>query len=437
MSSYKTRPTPGNTEWFTHDRFGMFIHWGLYALPARNEWIKQIEHISEEHYDKYFKYFDPDLFQPEEWAKTAREAGMKYVVITSKHHDGFCLFDSKYTDYKATNTPAGRDLLKECIDAFRKEGLRIGLYYSLLDWHHPHFTIDLWHPRAYDDNAKELNEGRDMKIYAQYMRDQVREIMTNYGQIDIMWFDWSYSGCYDEKVPSPKGKGAVDWEAEELIKVAREINPEVIIDNRTEIEQDLWTPEQYQVTDWKKHEKTGELVVWEACHTLSGSWSYHRDEASWKSPEMLISMLIQTVSHGGNFMMNVGPTSRGYLDKRAVNALEAYHEWMQYNSRSIYGCTKAEPEFQAPYGCIYTQSLDGKRLYVHLTDYPFKWLALPNLAGKVDYAQFLFDGSELEFRNGTSDSGNQKPEEDADALIMTLPIVKPNVTIPVIELFLK
>ena len=154
MSSYVTRKTPGNTEWFRQDRFGMFIHWGLYAMPARHEWVKHNESITEEHYQKYFERFDPDLYDPRDWAKRAKAAGMKYAVLTSKHHEGFCMFDSQYTDYKCTNTPAGRDLVKEYVEAFRAEGLKVGFYYSLIDWHHPHFTIDTLHPRRNDPDAK-------------------------------------------------------------------------------------------------------------------------------------------------------------------------------------------------------------------------------------------------------------------------------------------
>ena len=440
MSSYVTRKTPGNTAWFRDARFGMFIHWGIYALPARHEWIKNIECIPEEKYDVYFRHFDPDLFNPREWAKAAKAAGMKYAVLTTKHHDGFCLFDSQYTDYKATNTPAGRDLVREYVDAFRAEGLRIGFYYSLIDWHHPQFPIDYLHPRRNDPNAFELNQGRDMRIYAQYMRDQVRELLTNYGKIDILWFDWSYP----EPPVQPgkewmKGKGRNEWESEKLIAVARELQPEIIIDNRADIEQDLWTPEQYQVTEWVRHRKTGELVTWEACQTFSGSWGYFRDEATWKSPEMLIRMLINTVSLGGNLLMNVGPTARGEFDGRAKNALAAFEKWMHVNGRSIYGCTMAEPDIlpALPRDCRFTQSQDGKRLYLHLFAYPFGHVLLHGLAGRVEYAQFLHDGSEIGITEGKIDHFSEGAKVTEDTLVLNLPVVKPDVVVPVIELFLK
>jgi len=438
MSSYTVRKTAGDTGWFTKDRFGMFIHWGLYALPARHEWVKNRECTPEDVYNRYLNYFDPDMYDPKEWAKMARAAGMKYAVLTSKHHEGFCMFDSKFTDYKCTNTPAGRDLVKEYAEAFRAEGLKVGFYYSLIDWHHPDFTIDRIHPRRNDPEAEKLNEGRDMKRYAQYMRDQVTELLTNYGKIDILWFDFSYPAPDGGRWPV--GKGRDDWESEKLIALARSINPGIIIDNRSDIEQDLWTPEQYQPVEWLKHEKTGELVTWEACQTFSGSWGYHRDEMTWKSPEMLIRMLINTVALGGNLLMNVGPTARGYLDKRAQDALAVYAEWMKYNGRSIYGCTMAEPDIlpSLPPDCRFTQNAaDGKRLYLHIFAWPFVHLQLPGLAGRVAYAQFLHDGSEIAFTERGIKHFSVGLPDDNGLFVLELPVVKPDVVVPVVELFLK
>ena len=440
MSSYAIKKTPGDTTWFRHDRFGMFIHWGLYALPARHEWVKTREKISEEKYQKYFDHFDPDLYDPEEWARQAKAAGMKYVVMTAKHHEGFCMFDSKYTDYKCTNTPAGRDLIREYTDAFRKAGLRVGFYYSLIDWHHPDFTIDTIHPRKLDSNVAELNQGRDMKRYAEYMRNQVEELLTNYGQIDLLWFDFSY----DNWNPAPddqswmKGKGKDDWESEKLLALIRKLQPNIIINNRTGIDQDLVTPEQYQPLEWIQDQKTGEYLTWEACQTFSGSWGYYRDEQTWKSPQMLIELLINSVARGGNLLMNIGPTSRGYIDYRAEAALKVYADWMKYNSRSIYGCTMAEPDFKEPRGCRFTQSEDGKRLYIHLMEYPFQNLLLPDMADKIEYAQFLHDGSEILYsESATNQAGDDTLGDLSGTVIMNIPPVKPPMVVPVIEIFLK
>jgi alpha-L-fucosidase len=424
-------PTVGDTRWFVHDRFGMFIHWGLYALAARHEWMKNRERLNDTLYQKYFDHFNPDLFDPALWAKNAREAGMKYLVITSKHHEGFCMWDSKYTDYKVTNTPYGKDILARVVDAFRSEGLRIGFYYSLLDWHHPHFTIDGMHPLRDEPAAEELNKGRDMKNYASYMRDQVRELLTQFGRIDILWLDFSYPG---KDYRGLSGKGRDDWQSEQLYNLVRELAPEIIMNNRLDYYDsppDIYTPEQVQPTEWVK--VNGKPVVWEACQTFSGSWGYHRDESTWKSPEQLIQMLINTVSCGGNLLMNVGPTGRGTFDERAISALQVYQKWMALHSRSIYSCTQSD--FTPPANVRYTQN--GNRLYAHIFSWPFRQLALPGLSGKVAYMQLLHDASEIEFREPGDTTSYDQLTPESDLVIANLPVVKPNVVVPVVEIFLK
>ena len=330
--------------------------------------------------------------------------------------------------------------MREFTDAFRAEGLRVGLYYSLLDWHHPDFTIDVHHPRRDDPDARAQNEGRSMARYCEYVRNQVRELLTGYGKIDVLWFDFSYpEQCGTGDKAWMKGKGAEDWEAEKLIALARSLQPRILIDNRTGIEQDIWTPEQYQLGDWLRHPETGERLVWEACQTFSGSWGYYRDETSWKSPGQLIRMLVNTVSAGGNLLMNVGPTARGCFDRRACKALTVFADWMKYNSRSIYGCTMAEPDLLAacPRDCRMTQSQDGTRLYLHLFAYPFAHLELRGLAGRVEYAQFLADGSELRFTEGRAEHFSLGAAEGEDLLVIELPVQKPDGEVPVIELFLR
>ncbi|HOD49152.1 MAG TPA: alpha-L-fucosidase [Candidatus Hydrogenedentes bacterium] len=419
----KPAPVKGDMKWFVESRFGMFIHWGLYALPARHEWIKQYEEIPDEVYDRYFKFFEPDLFDPKSWARMAREAGMKYFVITTKHHEGFCLFDSKFTDYKATNTPCGKDLIKEVVDAFRAEGLRAGFYYSLIDWHHPDFPIDALHSMRNHPGAKKLNRSRDMAKYREYLLNQVRELLTNYGRIDIMWFDFSYPRA---KLGDLGGKGRDDWGSEMILKLVRELQPHVIVDNRLDLpaaKADIHTPEQFQPREWVT--VNGKPVHWETCQTFSGSWGYHRDESTWKSPEQLIQMLVNSVSCGGNLLMNVGPTARGTFDPRAQDALAVYRDWMALHGRSIYGCTQSE--FTAPDHCRLTQN--GKRLYVHLFAWPFRHLHFDGMADKVEYAQLLNDASEIHFKKDTNSARK--------TLILELPVKKPAVVAPVLELFLK
>ena len=428
----KTVASEPRTKWFTEARFGMFIHWGLYALPARHEWIRHNEKIRDEDYQKYFDAFNPDLFNAREWAAAAKAAGMKYAVLTTKHHEGFCLFDSKFTDYKATNTPFGRDIIREYVDAFRAEGLGIGFYYSLIDWHHPHFVLDnrIGPYREAADRA-ELNKGRDQKKYAKYMRDQVTELLTNYGKIDILWFDFSYPSADGNP---ETGKGRDNWESEKLYALTRKLQPNIIIDNRLDLpgSGDIHTPEQYTPLDGIKDEK-GELVVWEGCQTFSGSWGYHRDESTWKSPKQCVEMLINHVSRGGNLLMNVGPTGRGYFDTRALDRLGAYGNWMKYNSRSIYGCTFSP--FKEAEHTRYTYNPETKRLYIHLFSYPFKDMILPDLAGKIKYAQFLHDASELFVSTSTEVWGTNPPP--AGSVRLELPTIAPDQLVPVVELFLK
>jgi alpha-L-fucosidase len=427
----KPKPTAGDTSWFVHDRFGMFLHWGLYALPARHEWVKSREEIDDEHYQPYFDHFDPDLYDPREWARMARAAGMKYVVLTAKHHEGFCLWDSQYTDYKVTNTPYGKDLLKPYVEAFRAEGLRVGFYYSLIDWHHPDFPIDIFHPLRNRPDVAELNKGRDMRRYAAYMRNQVRELLTDYGRIDVIWFDFSYPERPYNGLP---GKGQADWESQDLLDLARELRPEIIVDNRLDLprdQADIYTPEQFQPREWVQ--VNGQPVVWEACHTFSGSWGYHRDETTWKSPEQLVKLLVNTVALGGNLLMNVGPTARGLFDTRAQAALGVYGEWMRLHSRAIYGCTQSA--HRAPADCRFTQN--GDRLYLHIFSWPFRHLHLDGFAGKVAYAQLLHDASEIKLLEPGKHDEWSIAEVASDTLTLDLPVNRPDVVVPVIELFLR
>lgn len=425
---------PERANWFIHDRFGMFIHWGLYALGARHEWLMNFEEIDPATYRKYFEHYDPDLYNPHEWAETARRAGMKYAVITAKHHEGFCNWDSQLTDYKVTNTPYGKDVLQEWVTAFREAGLKIGFYYSLIDWHHPDFTIDSMHALRNHHDAFEMNKTRDMNRYRQYLHGQVRELLTNFGKIDLIWFDFSYpERKWHDGTP---GKDHTDWDSENLLKLVRELQPEILVNNRLDLPfgaADFYTPEQYQPESWPTNQ--GQRVMWELCQTFSGSWGYYRDEQTWKSPDQLIKMLINTVACGGNLLMNVGPTARGTFDKRANAALDVYHEWLKVNGRAIYGCTQSD--FTPPFGCRYTQN--GNRLYLHIFNWPFQEISLPGLAGKVEYAQLLNDASEILLASPHHITlvGEEAPEVEAGTLTLTLPVQKPDVQVPVIELFLK
>ncbi|AHF15258.1 alpha-L-fucosidase [Niabella soli] len=413
-------------EWWTDARFGMFIHWGLYAEAARHEWVKQRERMTTAQYQKYFDHFNPDEFDPKKWAKEAKAAGMKYAVLTTKHHEGFCLFDSKYTDYKATNTPAKRDLVKEFVEAFRAEGIKIGFYYSLIDWHHPDFTIDRVHPQRLGENATEadyaaLNKGKDMRRYREYLHNQVKELLTNYGKIDILWLDFSY--------PGKNGKGHEDWGGVDLLKMIRKLQPGIIIDNRLDLNNytdgyDFETPEQVKPSALQKYKGK----YWETCQTFSGSWGYYRDENTWKTHRQLLDLLITSVANGGNLILNVGPTARGEFDYRANHALDSLSYWMHANNKSIYNCTYPPDNYKLPESADIRQTYNPhtKRLYLHLFAYPADGkLVLPGFANKISYAQFLNDASELLYK---TEGGN---------IILQLPKQQPPYAVPVIELFLQ
>jgi alpha-L-fucosidase len=418
--------------WLTHARLGMFVHWGLYSLAARHEWVMSREFTPLAEYERYATHFEADRYDPRAWAKAAKGAGMEYVVLTTKHHEGFCLWDSALTDYKATNTPFGRDAVAEFVDAVRAEGLRVGFYHSLIDWHHPDFTIDGLHPRREDADVAAQNAGRDMARYREYLHGQVRELLTGYGQVDYLFFDFSYPDGLGHHAQLP-GKGAPDWDADNLLAMVRDLQPGIIVNDRLGIPGDLITPEQYQPDG--PMERDGVPVVWEACQTLNGSWGYDRDNDDYKSPDLLVRMLIDGVAKDGNLLLNVGPTGRGDLDPRAVESLAGIGAWMDRHARSIRGA--GATDFTPPPDARYTRA--GNRLYLHLFAWPFGHLQLPGLAGKVTYAQFLHDSSEVAYSEIDPDQAGWNTTPDGPApgtLTLTLPTRRPDVAVPVVELFL-
>ena len=332
-------------QWFREARFGMFIHWGLYAIPARGEWVRSNERMPEEKYLPYFDEFDPVDYDPKAWARAAKAAGMRYAVLTAKHHDGFCLFDSRYTDFKSTKTKLGRDIVRDFLDAFRAEGLRVGLYYSLLDWHHPDYPHyeDRHHPMGACPEYS--NENRDFDRYLDYMHGQVRELCEDYGKIDILWFDFAYDDMRGEK-----------WRAAELADMVRSLQPGVILDNRLEVSgEGFGSLYECAPTPWHGDFVSPEKIIppnglqdvqgndlcWEACVTMNHNWGYCATDRYYKPADMLIRKLVECVSKGGNMLLNVGPDARGNIPSESLERLAAIGKWMRLNSRSVIGCGKA------------------------------------------------------------------------------------------------
>lgn len=383
-------------EWFKEARFGMFVHWGLYAIPARGEWIRSTEKISIEDYQTYFNEFNPKDYKPKEWARLAKAAGMKYAILTAKHHDGFCLFDSKLTDYKSTNTKCGRDLVREFLDAFRAEGIQVGLYYSLLDWHHkdyPHYK-DMHHPMR--DNKEYDGAVHNFDNYLEYMHGQIEELCANYGKIDLMWFDFAYGDMKGEK-----------WKATELMEMVRKYQPDIIVDNRLEVSGegfgsiatsnpttysgDYVSPEQI-IPPNGFFDECGNEVAWEACITMNDNWGYTSLDKNFKPAPMIIKKLVECVSKNGNMLLNVGPDANGRIPKESIQVLMDISDWMNINGRSIYGC-KASNISKPENGRI-TQN--GKYIYYHIMENSIGYVPLYGVnKDEVDKIRLLSDGSEL------------------------------------------
>jgi alpha-L-fucosidase len=438
-------------KWWTDARFGLFIHWGLYAETGRTTNVKSAEGLSDAEYQQYFDTFNPDLYNPKEWARAARNAGMRYVVITAKHQEGFCLWDSKYTDYKITNTPYKKDALKPFVEAFRNEGLKVGFYYSGADWHHPDLPIGYGSQPMSKKPAgwEKMNEGRDIKKYVEYAQNQLGELLKDFGKIDLLWSDYGadYSKNGDE---------------DGLVRLIRGQQPHILLNDRffkpvrfSDLgwKWDYRSPEQTMPIKWMETE--GKKVPWELCDTMEGYWGYGRDvpinyRHGWKRPRQLLVLLIESVSKGGNLLLNIGPTARGTFNRNSMERLEAMGAWMKEHSRAIYGCTAAPPEFKTPANSLLTYNPETKRVYVHLLEWPTRLLHLDGaFHGKVKAVRLLNDSSEVlpASRGAWSfvwDEGQDILGSDARAALKTpgtftlkLPIVQPDVEIPVIELILK
>lgn len=383
-------------QWFVQARFGMFIHWGLYAVPARGEWVRSNERMPEEKYMPFFREFDPSAADPKAWVQAAKEAGMGYVILTAKHHDGFCLFDSELTDFKSTNTPMGRDIVREFLEAGREAGLKVGLYYSLIDWHHPDFPHhgDRYHPMRSDPAAS--NEERDFKRYLAYMHGQVKELCTRYGRLDVLWFDFSYNQLRGEA-----------WRANELADMVRTLQPGILLNNRLEVSGegfgslaqgepapchgDFVSPER-MVPPEGLFDPQGRPLYWETCTTMNHSWGYCAGDPWYKPASLLLKKLVECVSKGGNFLLNVGPDGNGRIPRQAMDALKYLGQWMQINGESIRGCGPSGME-KPEWGRITRRE---NVLYLHIYENALGPLPLYGIpAEKIRAMRLLQDGREI------------------------------------------
>lgn len=383
-------------QWFVQARFGMFIHWGLYAVPARGEWVRSNERMPEEKYMPFFREFDPSAAEPKAWVQAAKEAGMGYVILTAKHHDGFCLFDSELTDFKSTNTPMGRDIVREFLEAGREAGLKVGLYYSLIDWHHPDFPHhgDRYHPMRSGPAAS--NEERDFERYLAYMHGQVKELCTRYGRLDVLWFDFSYNQLRGEA-----------WRANELADMVRTLQPGILLNNRLEVSGegfgslaqgepapchgDFVSPER-MVPPEGLFDPQGRPLYWETCTTMNHSWGYCAGDPWYKPAPLLLKKLVECVSKGGNFLLNVGPDGNGRIPRQAMDTLKYLGQWMQINGESIRGCGPSGME-KPEWGRITRRE---NVLYLHIYENALGPLPLYGIpAEKIRAMRLLQDGREI------------------------------------------
>ena len=290
-------------KWWHDARFGMLIHWGLYSVLGRHEWVMENEGIPVREYEPLAKQFRPKPHAPRDWAALAKVAGQKYMVMTTKHHEGFCNFATQTTDYCAPKQGPGRDLVEEYVEAARNEGLRIGFYYSLMDWHHPDGARC-----KYDEGAR--------RRFVDYIHAHIRELMTNYGKIDVLWYDVSW----------PLDRAG--WESEKMNKMVFDLQPDIIVNNRNKLAGDFSTPEQH-ITASK------EGRAWESCMTLNDSWGYQAADDNWKSPQAVLRNLITCCRDTGNYLLNIGPKPDGSVPDESVRILHEVGQWMNRNGDSV------------------------------------------------------------------------------------------------------
>jgi len=343
-------------EWWHAAKFGMFIHFGLYSQHARHEWAMEEEAIPIGEYMALDKQFDPKPGSQRAWAKLARAAGMKYMVMTTKHHEGFCNFDTKLTDYCAPKQAPGRDLVREYVEAARAEGLRVGFYYSLMDWHHP-------------DGARCATDPEARKRFVAYTHGLIRELMTNYGKIDILWYDVSW----------PLDREG--WESEKMNAMVRELQPEIIVNNRNQMPGDFSTPEQKIVAETNGR-------AWESCMTLNDSWGYQRADDDWKSSKTIVRNLIGCARDGGNYLLNIGPRGDGSVPEESVQVLTEVGHWMAANGDTIYKSDLCQPR-RSNYASF---TRTGNTLYMHVHFWPGADVAISGLQTKVLSARMLKSG---------------------------------------------
>jgi alpha-L-fucosidase len=412
------------TRWFRDAKFGIFIHWGVYSVIGRHEWARHRFEIPQAEYDKFARSFNPVNFDADTWVDIAKNAGARYMVITSKHHDGFSIFRSKVSDYDMEITPYAGDPLKMLADAAKRKDMRLGFYHSIMDWHHPDYI-----PKR-EWEVPGQKQGGNIDRYIEFMKAQLRELLTGYGDVAILWFDgeWEHS--------------TAEMHSDEVFDMIRSMQPNTLINDRIYKRQpgnraDYGTPEQFVPATGMK-DPSGKPILWESCVTINTeSWGYNKYETEYKTVRDLIRMLIEVVSKGGNLLLNVGPTPDGRIQDEFVTRLNAMGRWMKVNSESIYETT-ASPFTRLPF--FGRATVKGNTLYLHVFQWPTSGeLRVPGLKNNVQSARLLADPSaKLSMRRDGDDvivslAAAAPPDEIASVVALALdgpPNVAPYVIRP-------
>lgn len=350
-------------EWFRQARFGMFIHWGLYAQLGRHEWVQELERWPRRQYEPLADSWHPQPQCQRAWAKLAQEAGCRYLVMTTKHHDGFCLFDTQTTDYNAVKHAPGRDLVAQYVEAARERGLRVGFYFSMMDWHHP----DCKRPPQ-DEKARQR--------FVAYLQEQVRELMTNYGTVDILWYDGS-------------PVNAEIWESARINAMVRELQPDILINNRSQLPEDFGTPEGH-ITP----ERGGRM--WEACMTTNDAWGYAPIDTHWKTAWEALGMLREVAAGGGNLLLNVGPSPEGQIPQPARKLLTDVGKWMSKYGPTVYDATDPIPHGYL-WGFTGRFTIKGSTIYYHFNRWPGPEAIIGGIANEVLSVKW-YGGKKIKFR---------------------------------------
>ena len=343
-------------QWWREAKFGTFVCLGLYSLLGRHEWAMELEGIPVPEYEKLAARFNPKPGAARDWAKRAKDAGMKYIVFLTKHHEGYCLFDSKLSNYNSVKTGPKRDLTAEFVEAVRAEGLRAGLYYSLMDWHHP-------------DGARCKTDEGARRRFVDYIHGQIREILTNYGKIDILWYDVAWP------------LDAAGWESEKMNQMVFSLQPDIIVNNRNRLPGDFGTPEQEVVAA-----KPGR--DWEACMTMNESWGYQQADDNWKSVKTSLRQLIKCAHGGGNFLYNLGPRADGSIPEPSVHIMQKMGEWLRRHGDTIYGV----PRCKMQWSMFADFTSRGNTLYTHVYFWPGETVAIGGVKTKVLSAKLKASG---------------------------------------------